>query len=165
MRIILTIFFSVLALGTKTDPAQAAEDCKDYSHRFVRGTLVVDYKQIDCSKLLLTFIDPEGSPYLEREIEISAEFKTTEVDDQHETYTNQQRWSFSRNGQTLIHDVVLESFNKATLGKTFYTIIEVFSHDTDGTVLKSTYKTKRFESKDGSVRVTSKHSENSYDPL
>ena len=161
----IAIFIVSISTSLLCAKAYSAANCEDLSHRFTFHAMSVDYKQIACEKYKLTFRDPDGEPYSESETLFSSEFRTTQVDDEHELTSNQQRWMFSRDGKSIIHEAVIDSLNKKSSKKMFRSVIEIISKMQNGNIQRAITEMNRIEEKNGEVKVESKKTSKEYAPF
>lgn len=140
-------------------------DCVDLSFKAPLGLGSVKWQQVGCEKFHLTFLNPDGHAYSELDTIFSNDFVTTEVHDDYEKETNRQRWMWSRDGQTLIHEATIDGVNKSTQVKTLNTFSEVISREKSGKIKHAMYGVIRTESPEGQVSVNTSTEEQAFEPL
>ena len=144
------VFFSVFIL-----PSASTANCANLSYISPLGAGEMRVLQVGCEKWQRQGYF-KGQPYGDvQELIFSADFSETKVDDQHEKFTNKQRWFWSStNQEVLIHEFVIDGFDKSTGIATFSAGSESFS--LDGEMIKVLGQTQtRTTAKDGSVTFES----------
>jgi len=139
--------------------------CANLSHISSLGTGEVHVQQPSCDKWLRQGYF-QGQPYGDvQEVVFSSSFTETNVDDQYEKYTSNQRWFWASPKQDiLIHEYVIDSFDKSSSVATFTTGSEFFSMD--GDKVKVSGQTQvRTTGANGQVKVSTKPVSASYERL
>ncbi|MBF0314904.1 MAG: hypothetical protein HQK52_15895 [Oligoflexia bacterium] len=158
------IFIFIGFIGITSSFANS-ENCANLSFKSLVGAGTVEWHQIGCEKYHLTFLDPEGNAYAESDTIFSSDFHNAIVDDQYEKYTSLQRWMWSRDRQTLIHEAVIDSLDKNTLEKKFTSISELIILTPDKKIQRAMNQLIRVEKSDGKVTVEQKSKTEHFDRL
>jgi hypothetical protein len=95
-------------------------------------------------------------------IEISPRWTETPVDDEHEAYTNRQRWMWSADRQKLLHEYVIDSLDKAT-GITTFTTASTQLYASGGKIRETGHVSTRKQSAAGEITIESKPVANEYE--
>ena len=159
----LLFIFSLLAstLGM-ADQENIPVSCVDLSFKTVAG---LQYRQVGCEKFHITFLSSDGNASDVSDIVFSENFVTSTGDTEFQTYSKTQRWTWSRDGKSLIQDSYSDVFNKASLDKMYWTTSKVYTLDSAGKVKLSVHEIFRVESVDGTVSVETEDRESLYDSL
>lgn len=136
--------------------AFANEPCSNLSHISKLGAGDVHVKQIGCEKFEReTFFD--GKPMGDiNYILISDKWDTTNINDEYETVTNNQRWIWSLDKTKIIHEFSVDSVSKSNGSREFMSGSDVFEVS-NGVIKKSSALIQRKESVDGKITVESKN--------
>jgi len=162
----MKLLFSLILSIALTSLALADErTCENLSFKMSLGAGSAEYHQIGCEKFHIVFLDHEGTLYSESETVFSQQFSQTDVDDEHETTSNRQRWMWSQNGKVLMHEAVIDSLDKNTKEKSFLTLIEQISFDESGKIKRAVQKLVRTEKADGTVTVEPQSNTKLYERL
>lgn len=153
--------FKISFVGTILFIAITASEtfaCVDLSHIFKLGGGDIHVVQSGCEKLKReTYFNNEPMGDI-NEILISNEWLTTNINDDYETFTSNQRWMWNTNSTKLIHEYVNDTFNKNDSSRTFNSGSDIYEMSGDQ-VKKSSVSLKRVETNDGQIKIESKQNE------
>jgi hypothetical protein len=161
----LSILGLMLALSASNAHATTRVNCVDLSFQTLAGSGLMQYRQIGCEKFDVNFVSSEGNVTDVSDSIISGDFVTTSGDTEYQIYTTTQRWMWSKDGKSLIHDSYSDVINKASLDKMYWTTSKVYSLDASGKVKLLVHEIFRVESIDGEVTVETETRESLYDAL
>jgi hypothetical protein len=146
-------------------PENTQANCVDLSFKTAAGSGFFQYRQVGCEKFHITFLSSEGNVSDISDMVFSENFVTTTGDTEFQVYSKTTRWTWSRDGKSLIQDSYSDVFNKTSLDKMYWTTSKVYSLDSSGKVKLSVHEIFRVESVDGNVSAETEARENLFDRL
>ncbi len=162
MKDLLFIFSLLASTSVVADPENTPISCVDLSFKTVAG---LQYRQVGCEKFHITFLSSDGHVSDVSETVFSENFVTSTGDTEFQTYSTTQRWTWSRDGKSLIQDSYSDVFNKTSLDKMYWTTSKVYTLDLPGKVKLSVHEIFRVESVDGNVSIETEDRESLFDSL
>lgn len=146
--------FSLILLLISLGQNAGANECVDLSHVEILGGLPLVIKQPDCERWVRQQYyngEPIGEP---SEISISNKWSVVTVDDEYEQGEIRQLWRWNVTETALLHEYVIQNYNKKTKVDSFTTGSESFTVVGEK-VQKAGQKLSRTEDTSGDMTITS----------
>lgn len=128
-------------------------DCVDLSHRTKFGDADTEVRQIGCEKLSRqAFVNGEvlGETTV---VELTGQWQKDSIDDEHEAYSRQTRWSWNFDKTILLYEYYVDTLDKSSGNLTLQAGTHIYKESAEDKIEVTKYLQLRVLKADGKITV------------